>query len=333
MKTFGEIVKSRREELGATQAELARRVCVSKSKVVDIERGRTLPKDLDFITRYADALAWDAKDLWAIVLRENNSRFARMPSGLWEEFGDWMLSESESISAQEADDEIDEVPPKSYRDVERHAEEVAEYLFPKQVRSGTAIPVLKVLTYSPQDAMDYALSRSDSSTKERGLKLRFDTFTIGRGEASPRQEEGRTGFDPETKTVTVKLRMDVLKRAERGEGRSRFTAAHELGHALFHTGSLVEAGGQLFRDALHTASEKLPDDIPIYCSPEYQANCWAGAFLMPETAVRAFLKRKDDAEQDAPIRELARQFEVSVQAARIRLEKLLPRLVRAKGGD
>jgi hypothetical protein len=73
------------------------------------------------------------------------------------------------------------------------------------------------------------------------------------------------------------LAADVWDGAKVGNARFRFTVAHEIGHVLLHRGDLMQHRGCAFRDAV-TATEKLPPDIPIFCSPEWQANVWAGAF-------------------------------------------------------
>ncbi|MEH3063662.1 MAG: ImmA/IrrE family metallo-endopeptidase [Methylobacterium radiotolerans] len=65
----------------------------------------------------------------------------------------------------------------------------------------------------------------------------------------------------------VALRLDVYEGLIAGRGRDRFTACHEVGHAVLH-------GGRLNRLA--------PGVKPApYRDPEWQANAFAGALLMP----------------------------------------------------
>lgn len=58
-----------------------------------------------------------------------------------------------------------------------------------------------------------------------------------------------------------------------GDPRARFTAAHELGHAMLHSGAHVKYA----RQATYKSDE---------VNPEWQADCFAAAFLMPEKAFR-----------------------------------------------
>lgn len=78
-------------------------------------------------------------------------------------------------------------------------------------------------------------------------------------------------YCPQTNTMTV--REDVYLAACEGDGRHRFTLAHELGHYLFH-GS-------------ETAFSRCNgNDIPIYCDPEWQANTFASFLLMPPNLIK-----------------------------------------------
>lgn len=100
--------------------------------------------------------------------------------------------------------------------------------------------------------------------------------------------------------------------------RQRFTVAHELGHfALSHQ-------GEMFVD--HKVLNKRDGRSTIAIDPqEIEANAFAAALLMPEKMV---LERVIDiAGDDAPergdlIKQLAKIFEVSVQAMEFRLINL-----------
>lgn len=65
----------------------------------------------------------------------------------------------------------------------------------------------------------------------------------------------------------IALREDVYRDACNGEGRARFTVAHELGHLVLHT-------NQPLRRA--TAGE-----LKAYQSSEWQADMFAAQLLMP----------------------------------------------------
>lgn len=65
----------------------------------------------------------------------------------------------------------------------------------------------------------------------------------------------------------IKLREDVHRRACEGQGRDRLTVVHELAHVLLHT-----------RDRVML---RRGDGAPkTYKDPEWQADCFAGEFLM-----------------------------------------------------
>lgn len=96
----------------------------------------------------------------------------------------------------------------------------------------------------------------------------------------------------------MRIRESIYDAARRGQGRPAFTLAHELGHLLLHCLQRVEfARGQkpqAFRD------------------PEWQADQFASAFLIPEAEAR---KAYDPGL-------LALRFGTTPAAARVRLEKL-----------
>ena len=97
----------------------------------------------------------------------------------------------------------------------------------------------------------------------------------------------------------IMLREDVYTRACAGEGRARFTAAHELGHWRLHTN-------------IPLARVKHGDGTKPYCLAEPQANQFAAEFLMPERFI--------DAGDNEDI--LIQRFGVSWEAARNRLRYL-----------
>jgi len=200
--------------------------------------------------------------------------------------------------------EIAETEPRSYKVLAEHAEALAIRLFPSAVRDGRAIPVHELLA---SGRLSEIAGCRTTLSEEAGL----------REEAVAQYRRG---------AIAVSLRPDVLEGAAAGNARFRFTVAHELAHLAVHRDDLVRNKGRAFRD-LVTPSEKLQVGVPIYRSPEWQANAWAGAFLMPLPAVRAFLsdlrKRRREFSED----ELAANFLVSRQAASIRLQKLLPALI------
>ena len=97
----------------------------------------------------------------------------------------------------------------------------------------------------------------------------------------------------------IRLRKDVYRKAWDGDGRARFTAAHELGHHVLHAGTPL-------------ARVKEGERHPAYCLSEPQANVFAASILMP----RRFITEADD------IRTVAKRHGVSYEAANIRLNNL-----------
>lgn len=102
-------------------------------------------------------------------------------------------------------------------------------------------------------------------------------------------------FDNSTNTMVI--REDVYESALAGNGRDRFTLAHELGHYILHS-----SGVQLCRsDGGH---------VVAFCDPEWQANTFASKLLMPDHLIYGLTPS-----------EVSRNFGTSYQAAEIALKK------------
>jgi Zn-dependent peptidase ImmA (M78 family) len=94
----------------------------------------------------------------------------------------------------------------------------------------------------------------------------------------------------------IELREDVYAGALAGDGRARFTAAHELGHWILH--------------AKRPLARLKPNERPgAFERSEPQANQFAAEFLMP----RQFFRRGDTAAT------LARRHGVSIHASELRI--------------
>ena len=107
-------------------------------------------------------------------------------------------------------------------------------------------------------------------------------------------DEGRV-FPGQAK---IELREDVYERACGGEGRSRFTACHELGHFLMHSN-------------LPLSRMESSRDFPVFRDAEWQADSFAGALLVS--------RRHIDAHEDAD--DAASNCGVSAHAARVMFSK------------
>lgn len=94
--------------------------------------------------------------------------------------------------------------------------------------------------------------------------------------------------------------------------RAKFTLAHEIGHALLH--------GPYFRTEIlrgRSLQQQFPRKVLApYEDPEWQANRFAGAFLMPTNlVVKAIREGWSD-------KKIADYFGVSLEAAQIRRQKI-----------
>ena len=103
----------------------------------------------------------------------------------------------------------------------------------------------------------------------------------------------------------------IVYNANHSNKRNRFTVAHELAHYIFHSDEEIYA----HRDSGDSGIE------------EINANSFASALLMPKKEISASVKEaKNDFWGSAPneyiISRIADEFNVSEQAAEIRLRKL-----------
>lgn len=129
-------------------------------------------------------------------------------------------------------------------------------------------------------------------------------------EIRTRDEMGdRHGFT-DVLRPSLALREDVYIGLCENRPRDRFTAAHEIGHLLLHTGRLNRRDHR--------------QQLKTFCDPEWQANAFAGSLLMPEGMVQSMRS----------VSEMQTEFGVSVPAAETRLRVLRLQLPQnEKGGS
>ncbi|MGN0489391.1 MAG: ImmA/IrrE family metallo-endopeptidase [Ruminococcus sp.] len=119
------------------------------------------------------------------------------------------------------------------------------------------------------------------------------TFSYEYVESSDLPENTYAYYDPINNVM--KIEQDVYLLASSGNGRHRFTIAHEIGH--------------YFTSDEYGYTRKLAEDIPIYFNPEWQANVYAAELLMPSEMI-----------VNMTVDEIVEKCQVSRQAAIISLK-------------
>lgn len=95
------------------------------------------------------------------------------------------------------------------------------------------------------------------------------------------------------------IREDIYLKASEGDGFSRTTIVHEICHLLIHS----ERALSLCR------TETELKNIKIYENPEWQANCFAGEFLVPKHLVEGL-----------SVRDVVKKCNVSYEMAKYQLK-------------
>lgn len=291
---LGQRIRIRRNQHGLSMQELADAVGRSKTWIADLEKGRHLPTS----PKLLQSLAFALRDDWTLL-----------QTMAWEERD----QEEQEFEGDKDNIITGRAKPKSFRALDRGAEECAFKLHAIEIEEGEAIPVM------------WALDHAGDTGEMLGLPypLKFKTFKW----EHTGDEEGRSYFKDDV--FWIELRDDVAERAREGSGRDRFTAAHELGHIVEHQDLLIEESPKArFRDWATTT--RGPSKIKVYEDPEWQANVWASSYLMPCAAIVAYVRRQKD--YDFSIEGMADHFKVSAAAAKIRIEKVQARLVREMSG-
>jgi hypothetical protein len=179
------------------------------------------------------------------------------------------------------------VGPLSRADIEAQALEVVSRHYPYLLRKPGKFPVLDFFDHVLRD--DYGL---DPCVKAMSDGVEGMAYPNG----------------------MVILSEATYRAAHQENGRARFTVSHEAYHGLFHR-------HQIRRVLVHSGELVLHrrQSIPKFRDPEWQANAFASALLMPEWAVREVADRTQTLYR---ISVMGAVFGVSSQAAQIRLEKL-----------
>lgn len=183
-------------------------------------------------------------------------------------------------------DKFGSVQRRSERQIERLA---------KMVRQELGVGPSDRIAMQP--VLDFAL---DDMVEDAYLAIENDVEMGG--------AEGRTDWH----RPVITLSRATYARLEKADDRARMTAAHELGHLLMHTQQPVFYYRTKARD--------------YHVDPEWQANYFAGALLMP---VEAFRKMKT-------VRQARKAFGVSraavLRRARILGMEIIDDMARRPGG-
>lgn len=94
----------------------------------------------------------------------------------------------------------------------------------------------------------------------------------------------------------IKVRASVYDGATKGNGKDRFTLAHELGHALMH------------KEVALSRSNRMPK---AYEDPEWQANEFAANVLCPMDEIK-----------DKDMYDISEKYGVSLEVAQNQLDKI-----------
>lgn len=176
------------------------------------------------------------------------------------------------------------VPPMSWYDIGRRADTLLARVYPEVLRKPQPVPIDDFLEQELRKIFSFEYEVQD---------LRGD--------------EGRV--DPVDRLVI--LDVATYDGLQRGEGRARFTTAHEIGHVELHS--------KYFQKILRDGRKPMQlrrTRIEPFRDPDYQADAFAGALLMPtHHMIRLVAEGKETAE-------LAEIFSVSKQAAQVRKAKL-----------
>ena len=101
-------------------------------------------------------------------------------------------------------------------------------------------------------------------------------------------------------TGEILLRESVYNGACDGNGRDRFTVAHELAHGVIHKEQIGFA-------------RPVDSNTKIYCNAEWQAKEFAGRLLLPDSSIERF--------HNMTVSEIADLFGVSCECAQTRIAK------------
>ncbi|PKL50467.1 MAG: hypothetical protein CVV42_02935 [Candidatus Riflebacteria bacterium HGW-Riflebacteria-2] len=181
---------------------------------------------------------------------------------------------------------IPEVPPQSYKSIGREAVEFLRKFYPEGLQKPCPIPIIDIL-----DA-------NHKFEEETGFTLLAEELGFG--------ILGQTDFCQNVITIPPATYIAAQLHA----GREKFTVGHELGHAWLH--------GDFFKGCImeNKISVLNRSDIKVFRNPEWQAEAFASAVLMPTPMVVNICRK------GATVEDVMDTFKVSYKAAENRVNKI-----------
>jgi transcriptional regulator with XRE-family HTH domain len=278
---FGLEVRRLRGERGIRLLDMAERLQRTASFCSAVENGRK-PLPAGYANKVADVLGCTEEERRALILAaDQTTKTARVG----------MVSPAGQELVAAFARRVDHLPPDDL--------ELIKKIVFKMVSSADPFGVghrgFLVSPLSAKAIRDYAIMvrRLFADDDEDRLEVMDVLFQWDVWPPSEMEgEEGRT-IPAQQKII---LREDVYTKAWKGDGRARFTVAHEIGHLLLHS------------DVAFTRSS---DSYPVYRDSEWQANTFSAALLMPP-----FVAARFDDEYQA-----AKAAGMTFTAAEVTLEK------------
>lgn len=123
--------------------------------------------------------------------------------------------------------------------------------------------------------------------------------------------DARTSFSDDGKTIFIEVKDSVWRDAGFGDGRSRMTLAHELGHAVLHVG---QRNAVLERE-MGASGVTVLSQNRAFESAEHQAKVFASEFLIHPEELHRFSNPQ----------KIAVEFQISLEAARIAYDRVSER--------
>jgi len=188
--------------------------------------------------------------------------------------------------------------PLSYNAIERFARRVRAALLPE----------LPLTDRIPGVHLFENLNDLEIDLGHRVLQVNYAVNNL------PGGIEGMSTYDQNRQEILVTLDQATYLALNDGAPRALFCLCHELGHVCVHSMKLVELSS-----IPHEVAALNRGQVPahrVYEDTEWQANAFAAAFLVPA----AGLAELEQSGRLLTAQELVRRFNVSFDAARIRLD-------------